>query len=356
MTDEDFIFGGEKKLAKAIEAVIASGFKTVFIVTACPPGIIGDDIVKVGTAVAKLHPGIRIIPVKVDGNLVGDGLQGRMDAYKVAAGLILPAGSCPKKKTVNIIAEKWGSSHAERDIAAVRNLLLPLGIGINCRFIGTTRVDSIAGFNDATLNLPADNDETMESIRAILAPASEIPFLDLPLPTGFFETKEWLMAVARSFDEEEKARQVIADEEVRYRQRVSELRPALEGRTLLISTYPRSFDWICDLAGDLGMKIVKTGITYSPFVDTFVSRYDGQFPIEKNYTVEKRSADISLLAPDLVLLTYPPLASTDRVTSAAIPYCPDIGFFAGIRQAERWLQLILHPCTEGWKADGGCPL
>jgi nitrogenase iron protein len=356
MTDEDFIFGGEKKLANALESVVGNGFTTVFVVTACPPGIIGDDIVRVGTEVSAQHPGVRIIPVKVDGNLVGDGLQGRMDAYRAAAGLIVPSGCDPKKKTVNIIAEKWGSSRAERDVAAVRDLLSRLGIGINCRFIGTTQVASIAGFNDASLNLPADMDETMEAIRAILAPVSDVPFLSLPLPTGFFETQNWLLAVARFFGENVKAEAIIAEEEARYRKEIVQLRPALEGRTILISTYPRSFDWICDLAGDLGMKIVKAGITYSPFADEFVSRYDGQFPVEKNYTVERRSADIRTLVPDLVLLTYPPLHSSDQVTSAAIPYCPGIGFSAGIVQAKQWLQLIQHPSTEGWKADGRCPL
>jgi nitrogenase molybdenum-iron protein alpha/beta subunit len=352
MNDEDFIFGGEKKLAAALESVIARGFSTVFVVTACPPGIIGDDPDKTITGVAADHTGVRIIPVKVDGNLVGDGLQGRMDAYRAAASLIAPAKGPEKTRTVNIIAEKWGSPGAIKDFTAVSALLGSLGIGVNCRFVSMTGSASVAGFNNASLNLPSDLDETMDAIRQVLAPVSDVPFLDLPLPTGFSETKEWLMAVARFFGEGEKAQKVIAEEEERYLTRVAELKPALSGKSVLISSYPRSFNWICDIAGDLGMNIVKAGLTYSPFADAFSSKYEGKFPVEKDYTVEKRSEDIRSLAPDLLLHTYPPLKSTDRVTSAAIPYCPGTGFSAGIDQAKLWARLVQHPCTEGWKAGG----
>jgi nitrogenase iron protein len=355
MTDEDFIFGGEKRLTATLESEIENGYRTLFVVTACPPGLIGDDIDRVAAEVVARHPDVRIVPVKVDGNLVGDGLQGRMDAYKAAAGLIAPATSRTGKKLVNIIAERWGSAHAEHEFAILRDLLGRLGIMVNCRFLGSTDTGSIVRFNDASLNLPAEMDETMDAIKTMVAPVSDVPFLDLPLPTGFAQTKEWLMAVAEKFGEEEKARQVIAAEEGKYRQRIGELRPLLEGRTLLISTYPRSFDWICDLAGDLGMEIKKAGITYSPFAEEFASRYAGRFAVEKDYTIEKRSEDIRAIKPDLLLFTYPALRSDDRVKSAPIPYSPGTGFCAGIVQAERWLLRIRHSCAEGWKADGGDP-
>lgn len=354
MADADFIFGGEKKLTDTLHSVIHAGYQTIFVVNACPPGLIGDDIVKVGNAVCTRHPDVRIIPVRVDGNLAGDGLQGFLDAYMAAAGLIAPGKSRTGTRSVNIIAEKWGSVQTERDFFALRDLLARLGISINCRFLSSTDTASIIRFNDASLNLPGDTDETMAAIKTMLAPVSDVPFLDLPLPTGFSETREWLKAVARVFGEEAKAEEVIAREEERYRARIDELRPDLEGKSLLISTYPRSFDWICDLAGDLGMKILKAGLTYSPFTeDECASRYKGRFPVEQDYTVEMRSEDIRTFQPDLLLFTYPALRTTDRVTSAPIPYCPGIGFFAGIEQAERWRWLVRYPCAEGWKGESG---
>ena len=350
LNDEDFIFGGEKKLHDTLKSVIGNGYKTIFIITACPPGLIGDDIGKVSASILESNPDIRIISIKVDGNLVGDGLQGRMNALLATAGLISPGTPSNKERSVNIIAEKWGVANTETDITEVRDLLERLGIVINCRFIGSTDTGSITRFNDAMLNLPVEQDEKIEGIKKMLAPFSNVPFLDKPLPTGFNETSNWLLAIAQVFGEEEKARQIIADEGVIYRKRIADLRLKLEGKTLLISTSPKSFDWVCDLAMDLRMKILKIGLTYSPFSDSVASRYADRFTVVQNYTVEMRSEDIRLLQPDLVLLTYPALKPSDHVKSAPIPYCPGIGFSAGVEQAERWIQMM-RTHTVGWKAD-----
>lgn len=352
MTDEDFIFGGEKKLQDALESAIRRGYRTLFLVTACPPGIIGDDIGKVIAAVTEHNPGVCIIPLKVDGNIAGDFVQGVMDAYSAATTLIAPVASGTGNRSVNIIAEKWLAENAERNAAAVRDLLGRLGISVNCRFLIRTDTVSIRRFNDASLNLPADRDDTLESIRTMIAAVSDIPFLDRPLPSGFTETGEWLLAVARVFGEEEKAREIIAEEEVGYRRSIGKLRPELEGKTILISTYPKSLDWIGDLAADLGMVILKVGLTYSPFSESFTSRYADRFPVVHHYTVGMRSDDIRTLRPDLVLYTYPGLRPEDRARGAHIPYCPGFGFHAGVERAAQWARLMKIPATEGWKNDG----
>jgi nitrogenase subunit NifH len=352
MADEDFIFGGETKLKETLESVISDGFSLIFIVTTCPPGIIGDDIDKVIAGVTKQHDAIRIVPIKVDGNLVGDYVQGVMDAHNAVISLVEKDISSGQTPLVNIIAEKWLAENEEQSIKAVLELLDRLGIGINCRFLIHSDSRSLIRFNEASLNLPADRDDTVASIKTLLAPVSSVPFLDMPLPTGFFETKEWLMAVARVFDMEEKAREIIEAEEIKYKKKIELLKPDLERKTILISTYPKSVDWVCDLAYDLGMSILKIGLTYSPFSEEFISRYSTRFPIVHNYTLEMRSDDIRDLKPDLVLLTYPSLRRSDYARSAHIPYCPGFGFLAGIDRAMMWIDQMKVPVIEGWKLDG----
>ncbi|HWQ63380.1 MAG TPA: nitrogenase component 1 [Methanospirillum sp.] len=351
MTDEDFVFGGEDKLRRTIEETIQRGYQTIFVVTACPPGIIGDDTLKVAAELMDIHSGINIIPVPVDGNLVGDFAQGVIDAHKAVTRLIRPQSN-KSERSVNIIAEKWLASNPEKNINDIRLLLKKLGISINCRFLLKTETKSLTNFNEACLNLPAERDDTVKSIQQLIASVSDLPFLDLPLPTGFTDTSEWLLAVSRIFGDEAKAEKIIADEEIIYRREIAALKPELNGKTILIFTYPKNLDWVCDIAHDLEMKILKVGLVYSPFAETFTTRYTDQFPIEHNYSLEKRADDIQNLEPDLVLVTYPALKPHERARSGNIPYCPGFGFHAGIEHADQWARLMKAPIVESWKDDG----
>jgi len=352
MTEEDFIFGGVEKLHETIELTIRKGFTHIFIITACPPGIIGDDIGDVVRKVSEKYPETHIIPIPVDGNLTGDFTQGVIDTYSVIAGLIPKGRQASKNNSVNIIAEKWLALNDEKCISDLESLLKKIGVEVNCRFLCRSSVSSMLNFNNAALNLPADNDDTSECIRKVLTSVSDIPFFDKALPVGFAETEAWLLAVAGFFGREELAKEVIAEEKEVYTRRIEEVRPQLEGKTVLISTYPKSVDWICDLAEDLKMNVIKIGLTYSPSSESFRSRHAEGIPVEKNYTIDKRSEDIRTIKPDLVLYTYPALRPGDRARSAHIPYCPGVGFHVAVERAEEWSRLMRLPITEGWKKDG----
>lgn len=352
MTDEEFIFGGERKLYETVESTIRKGFTHIFIVTACPPGIIGDNIGNVVKKVSEKHPEVHILSIPVDGNLTGDFAQGMIDACCTVAGLIRNGGQGKDTNSVNIIAEKWLALNDEKNISDVESLLKRLGVAVNCRFLRACSFSSLLNFNNAALNLPADNDDISECIRKALASVSDVLFLDRSLPVGFAETEAWLLAVAEFFEREELAKEIIAEEKEEYERRIGRVRPQLEGKTVLISTYPRSVDWICDLAEDLKMNIAKIGLTYSPISESFTSRHAGKIPVERNYTVEKRSEDIRIIRPDLVLYTYPALKPRDQARGAHIPYCPGFGFHAAVERAGQWSRLMELPATEGWKKDG----
>jgi nitrogenase molybdenum-cofactor synthesis protein NifE len=69
LREQDIIFGGEKKLAAAIEEIIAKYEPTpklIFVYATCVVGVIGDDIDAVCRRMENKH-GVRIIPVKSSG-------------------------------------------------------------------------------------------------------------------------------------------------------------------------------------------------------------------------------------------------------------------------------------------------
>ena len=68
MQDENIIFGGEKKLKKAIEEAIAIFHpKAIGIFSTCPVGLIGDDVHAVCREMEQKYPGINIFGFSCEG-------------------------------------------------------------------------------------------------------------------------------------------------------------------------------------------------------------------------------------------------------------------------------------------------
>src|SRR3712207_9391667 len=105
------IFGGMEELKNKIKSLEkhAKGF---FLITTCPAGIIGENV----DSVKEIEKDVPIIPIKTDGNITGDYLQGMIDSYiNIAKGLI---NKDVKKQNnlVNILAEKPISRNTEKKI------------------------------------------------------------------------------------------------------------------------------------------------------------------------------------------------------------------------------------------------
>lgn len=274
-----------------------------------------------------------------------------MDAYRVVTTLIPPVQSQETDNKVNIIGEMWLGSGLKDTNEEIPVLLNQLGIDINCRFPARTDTESLKLFCNARLNLPARRDDAMESLKKVLVSVSEIPFLERSLPTGFTETAEWLTEIAHIIGEEETALKIIAEQKAVYQKSILQIKPYLEGKTLIISTYPQNLDWITELAQDLGMHILKVGINYTGFSEKFATRYPDNFPIVHNYSVEMRSEDIQWLKPDLFFCTHSDLPPQNNTRILHIPYFPGYGFHAAVKHAKEWSKCMHNTLIEGWKLD-----
>lgn len=84
LQERDIIFGGEKKLEKAIDEIVEGvSPKTIFVYSTCVVGVIGDDLEAVCKTAEEKH-GIRVIPVQSSG-FAGS----KKDGYKAACTAIL---------------------------------------------------------------------------------------------------------------------------------------------------------------------------------------------------------------------------------------------------------------------------
>ncbi len=350
MSEAASIYGGTKPLRATLQAVLRQHPAVVFVATTCPAGIIGDDVPQIVRSTAATAA-VPIIPITSDGNMVGDYMQGVINAcIDGAAALIDP--HCPAEDNlVNIVAEKNIATNTESNLREMARLLERLGLCINCRFVRRTSVEELRGFLKAPLNLLAYNDHLGRVLQAFLVERFGARFAPHPFPVGFTETARWLRDIAQTFGRTERAEAVIAEAHAAYTNGMQRLRPALEGRRLMIVTYSHDIDWVVEAALDAGMDLVKVGILNYVEDYGFRTRYAGQFPVETDYAPGQRAADIERYTPHLLLSAYAPAHPELPVHIDTIPLCPDTGFFSGLHLAQRWSSLLKAPIHEGWRND-----
>lgn len=353
MKEEDVIFGGLEKLERKIEEALSAGWQTVFVVSTCPAGIIGDDI-REAVSRAEVHfPGARVIPIPVEGVLTGDFSAGLLEGCKRVADLIDPSVRL-EKGLVNVIGERNLSLREEENFCTIERLLERLGHRVNCRFLKETDTLSIRSFKKAELNLPACADSMTRAMQEYLSENFGLEFFELPFPVGFRESSLWVKAfVARLLPGKDPS-PLLQEQEKIYKAGIGKYAPYLSGKRVLLVSYIEDIGWVLDTIRDLGMEILKVGFPVLSFRGEspgFLS-HEG-FHVERNYTDEMRAKDVRDLRPDLVLLNYVPLVPENGVHYDTIPLSPQVGFLSGLELAKRWSTLLRLPVVEGWKYDGG---
>jgi nitrogenase molybdenum-cofactor synthesis protein NifE len=104
LRETDVIFGGEKKLASAIdERVKKEAAKLIFVYGTCIVGVIGDDIDAVCRRAEDKH-GNRVIPVKASG-FSGTKSQGYKLACDAIMEVVRPYQDIQKVKGINILGD-----------------------------------------------------------------------------------------------------------------------------------------------------------------------------------------------------------------------------------------------------------
>jgi nitrogenase subunit NifH/nitrogenase molybdenum-iron protein alpha/beta subunit len=351
MDERTAIFGGMEELGAGLKAAAAARPRALFVATTCSSGIIGDDLDQALTQHKDLLEGIPVVPLKTDGNLTGDYMQGILDAAVTLGRHLIDPDVVEEPGWVNIVGEKNLATNAETNYLAMKAVLDALELQVNCRFIRNTDVEAIRGFQRAGVNLLAHEDAMGRGLRSFLEAHCAARFLPGAFPVGFEASARWVTALGAMTARERQATQLVAQERLRYEQGLRQLRPRLAGKRLMIVTPNHQVDWVLELAQDLHMEVVQAGILESAWEDTFQSRFEGRIPIRLHYTREDRDRDIRALHPDLTLThTLWPGQPSDRKVER-FPYCPDAGFQAALEEARRWSRALSLPAKEGWRDD-----
>ncbi|PKQ61813.1 hypothetical protein BZG02_14395 [Labilibaculum filiforme] len=348
MDESVMVFGGMDLLRKKVEKCLKEKPAALIITTSCTPGISGDDldhILQMGTEECP------IIPIKADGDMAGDYLQGVIMSHLEIARYLIDKKVKPVGNKVNIIGERSVGRNAENNHKIVEELISSLGLEINCRFIKNTTVENIKNLLLADYNILAMDDYMGRMLKDFLENEYGAKFFPHRLPVGFYETKQWLQGLASLYQKEDVLTDMLLAKEDEFTRRLNELKPYLKGKKILIVMYMRNIDWLLETIFALEMEVIQVNIINSCMDDRFLSRYLDRVKLVENYEFVNEGEELAELQPDILLTNYNTTVIKGDFFCDTIPYNPGCGFFSGLDLASRWKEIFNKNIKESWKND-----
>ena len=227
----DVIFGGEKKLYKAlIELIDRHAPKAAFVYSTCIVGLIGDDLAAVCRRVAE-EKGIPVLPVMSEGfkGSKREGYQAACTAMRQLVGTGDISGI--SKHSINIL----GDFNLAGEIWLIREYFNRIGVEVVANITGDGRVDDIRRSHGASLNVVQCSGATMD-LANMMKKDFGIPSLRVSY-FGVEDMAQALYDVAEFFKDPlmiEKARTLVREELARLLPELNKYKTALKGKKAAI--------------------------------------------------------------------------------------------------------------------------
>lgn len=262
MTENDIVFGGEKKLKQAVrEAYELFHPKAIGIFSTCPVGLIGDDV----HAVAK-----EMKQELGDCNVFGFSCEG----YK---GVSQSAGHHIANNQLfkHIIGEKdetggtfrinlLGEYNIGGDAFVIEDLFERCGIDLVATFSGNSSYDQFATSHNADLNAVMCH-RSINYVAEMMEKKFGIPWVKVNF-IGAEATAKSLRKIAHYFDDKaliERVESVIAQEMPAVEAARAEVRPRTEGKTAMLFVGGSRAHSYQELFREIGMKPLAAGYEFA---------------------------------------------------------------------------------------------
>ena len=308
MGELDVIYGGEKKLFKAIREIIEKyDPPAVFVYQTCVPAMIGDDIEAVCKA-AREKFGKPVIPVNIPGFVGSKNLGAKLAGEALldyVIGTVEPEITTPYD--IAVIAEY----NVAGDFWAVKPLLDALGIRVLANISGDARYNDIACAHRAKAAMMVCS-KAMINVARKLEERYAIPYFEGSF-YGISDTSDALRQIAKLLvhkgaPEELLARTeaLIAREEAKVWAAIEPYREALKGKKVLLFTGGVKSWSVVSALQEAGMEVVGTSMRKSTKEDrervieimgTDAHMFDELPPREMYRMLKASEADIMLSGP-----------------------------------------------------------
>ena len=276
MLENDVIFGGEKKLYKAI-LDLAERYKdqarAIFVYATCVTAMTGDDVESVCIA-AQDKVAIPIIPVNTPGFIgdknIGNRLAGEI-LFKYVVGTSEPPvlGEYP----INLI----GEYNIAGDLWGMLPLFDRLGIQILSCFSGDAKFEELRYAHRAKLNIIICS-KSLTNLAKKMQKTYGMPYVEESF-YGMTDTAKALRDIARELDNivnglekrvmQDRVERLIAEEEAKCLAAIAPYRESLSGKTAVLFTGGVKTWSMVNSLRELGVEVLAAGTQNSTLEDFY---------------------------------------------------------------------------------------
>lgn len=257
LQEMDVIFGGEKKLKRALyELIERHSPKAAFVYSTCIVGIIGDDVDAVCREVSS-KTNIPVIPVKSEGFMGNKraGYTAACNAMDQLIGTGDTTGISPY--SINIL----GDFNLAGEIWLIREYFERMGVEVVANITGDGRVADLQRCHGAALNVVQCSGATME-LAQIMEDKYGVPFFHVSY-FGIEDMAQALYDVAEHFKNPEimeKTRQLVKEELEELLPKLAFYKKALQGKkaAIYVGGSFKAFSLVKTLRL-IGMNVVMVG-------------------------------------------------------------------------------------------------
>jgi nitrogenase molybdenum-cofactor synthesis protein NifE len=271
MLQNDVVFGGEKKLHRAI-VELAGRYpeaKAVFVYATCVTAMTGDDVEAVCGAAAK-EVAIPVVPVNTPG-FIGDKNIGNRLAGEILLERVI--GTAEPATTTDWDVNLIGEYNIAGDLWGMLPLFERLGIRILSCVSGDARFEELRWAHRAKLNVVICS-KSLTNLARKMKKRWGIPYLEESF-YGMTDTAKALRDMARELDlakgggsvMRDRVEALVADEEARCRARLAPHRARLEGKRAVLFTGGVKTWSMVNALRELGVEILAAGTQNSTLED-----------------------------------------------------------------------------------------
>ncbi|HMA65725.1 MAG TPA: nitrogenase component 1, partial [Chitinispirillaceae bacterium] len=307
MQDENIIFGGEKKLKKAIEeAIRIFKPKAIGVFSTCPVGLIGDDVHAVCREMEEKFPDVNIFGFSCEGYKgVSQSAGHHIANNKVFTDVI---GQKDIVKEGKFKMNLLGEYNIGGDAFELERVFEACGITVHSTFSGNSTYDEFASAQNVDLNTVMCH-RSINYMAEMMEKKWGIPWFKVNF-IGAESSAKSLKKIAAYFGDKELIARVdnfIEAEMIEVNKVLADVRKRTEGKTAMLFVGGSRAHHYQDLLKELGIKTIAAGYEFAHRDD-----YEGRKVIP-SIKVDADTRNIEELTIEKDPVNYRPRKSEDEL-------------------------------------------